>query len=382
MSLRMRARAPTSRDESRTATGQSRWFAPGRVNIIGDHTDYQAGWVLPFAVAEGATVNVEVNDTSRVEVTSTEFGTAPSCAMEELAQGSRGWSAYIDGALVITQDLGIKVGGARISVESDLPSGAGVASSAAVTCATIAAVMQASGQTVEPTDVAVLAQRVENEYLGAGVGYMDPAASMFGRSGYALLIDTRSRTIEPVRCALDEGEVRLLLIDSGVPHATSGAEYAVRVAQCREAASLLGVDALRDISNPDLLTTLGDPVLRARARHVVTENARVLAVADLLRAGRVRDIGTYLTASHASLRDDFDVSTPALELIVNTAMDAGALGARVTGAGFGGAALVLVDNTLTESVRAALSEAFERQGWQPGKIRQVRPSAGARPLAD
>jgi galactokinase len=350
------------------------------VNVIGDHTDYQGGWVLPFAVAAGATVNVEVNNTSRVEVTSREFGTAPSCGVEELQRGPRGWSAYVDGALLLVRDIGVEVGGARVSVESDLPSGAGVASSAAVACATIAALMQASGATVEPTDVAVLAQRVENEYIGAGVGYMDPAASMFGRSGHVLLIDTRSRTVEPVSCALDKDDVRFLLIDSGVPHATSDAEYGVRVAQCQQAALSLGVDYLRDISDPDLLMTLDDAVLRRRARHVVTENARVLAATGLFRAARVREVGAYLTASHASLRDDFDVSTPALELIVNTATDAGALGARVTGAGFGGAALVLTDTSLTASVSRAVSEAFERQGWQLGEVREVKPSAGARPV--
>ena len=376
----MPARAPTGSDESGAGTGQSRWFAPGRVNVIGDHTDYQAGWVLPFAVAQGATVNVDVNDTSRVEVTSREFGTAPACALEELRRGPRGWSAYIDGALVLMHDIGIEVGGVRISIESDVPSGAGVASSAAVTCATIAALVQASGAPVEPANVAALAQRVENEYVGAGVGYMDPAASMFGRSGHALLIDTRSRTVEPARCALEHEHVGFVLIDSGMPHATSGAEYGVRVAQCEQAASLLGVDYLRDVSDPDLLMTLEDPLLRRRARHVVTENARVLAVADLFRAGRVRDVGTYLTASHASLRDNFDVSTPALELIVNTAMDAGALGARVTGAGFGGAALVLADKNLTASVSGAVSEAFERNGWQLGEVREVKPSGGARPV--
>jgi galactokinase len=226
----------------------------------------------------------------------------------------------------------------------------------------------------------VLAQRVENEYVGAGVGYMDPAAAMFGRDDEVLLIDTRTRSIEPLACSLEQHNVLFLLVESGATHATSGTEFAVRVAQCRDAASALSVETLRDVADINVVAGLRDPVLRARARHVVSENARVLAVADLLRAGRVRAIGAHLVASHESLRDDFDVSTTALDTIVETAMDAGALGARVTGAGFGGAALVLVDRAQRETVTEAVERAFGSRGWAPARIRAVTPSGGARPV--
>jgi galactokinase len=350
------------------------------VNLIGDHTDYQLGWVLPFAVAEGATVKVEVNNTSRVEVESTQFGVAPVRGVDDLRHRTNSWSVYVDGAVVLAQDAGIELGGARVSVDSNVPPGSGLASSAAVTCATIAALMEATGMGVDANDVAIMAQRVENEYVRAGVGFMDPAASMFGRAGHVLLVDTRSHSIEPVRCALDEEDLRFLLVDSRITHVTSGAEYALRVAQCRDAAASLSVETLRDVNDPAVLTGIDDPLLRARARHVVTENARVLTVVDLLRAGRLREIGGHLIASHESLRDDFDVSTPALDAIVETSVAAGAIGARVTGAGLGGGALVLVPTTAISAVTEALADAFANRGWAPARIGEVTPSKGARSM--
>ena len=306
----------------------------GPSDVIGDHTDYQAGWVLPLAVAEGATVNVEVNDTSRVEVASRQFGIARARGLQELSLGPSGWSAYVDGALSPRARPALSLVRASPSrATCRLGQASRRLRQSPVPPSPPCCTQLAGGWTGPTSQCWHSGSRTSTSVPVSGTWI--PPLRCSEASVTPCSIDTRSRNIEQVPCALDEDDVRFLLIDSGVTHATSGAEYAVRVAQCQDAASLLRVDSLRDISDPDLLVTLDDPVLRARARHVVTENSRVLAVAALLRDGRVREVGTYLTASHASLRDDFDVSTSALEMIVNTAMDAGALGARVTGAGLG-----------------------------------------------
>jgi galactokinase len=358
-------------------TGRARWFAPGRVNLIGDHTDYQDGWVLPFALERGTTVTVEVNDTSRVVLSSDGFGQAPPLEVGDVVADA-GWWRYVYGALTLLRSLDVALPGASISIESSLPVGVGVASSASITCATIGALMQAVDIPIDRRHVALLAQRVEHEYAGAEVGFMDPAAVMFGRRAHALLIDTRAQTIDPIAFDLDDAGLALLLVESGNTHMTSGAEYATRVAQCRAAAKALSVTRLRDVRDVSEVNRIADPVLRARARHVVTENDRVEQAAALLRSGRLRDVGRLLLASHESLRDDFAASTASLDLIVESAMVAGALGGRVTGAGFGGCSIVLLDRLSEGAVIASLQDAFTRSGRRRPLIRKVAPAGGAR----
>jgi galactokinase len=354
---------------------------PGRVNLIGDHTDYQAGWVLPFALDVGTTVTVEVNDTSRVDVTSDTFGAAHSLEIDDDGVVPA-WSRYVFGAVQLLRERNaVPPCGAVIRIESSLPIGVGLASSASVTCGVIAALMQACGEAIDRVDVARLAQRVEHDYAGAEVGFMDPAAVMFGRRGHALLIDTRALTVEPIACDVDAAGVELLLVDSGEKHATSGADYATRVAQCRAAANALSVDALRDVHAVGDVNRIEDSVVRARARHVITENQRVLEAVELLRSKRVRELGPLLLGSHESLRDDFAASTPTLDLIVETAMEAGALGARVTGAGFGGSVIVLLDRTSAADVTSSLHERCATSGHPTPSIRRVVPADGARTLA-
>ncbi len=363
------------------------WFAPGRVNLIGDHTDYQRGWVLPFAIASGTTVTVEINDTSRLEVQSSRFGTAPAVPIASLAPrtvrsgtvGSRvnNWVAYVEGAVFLLASDGIAIAGAHVQIDSDLAVGAGLASSASLTCATLAALLEATGHDPVPNLVARLAQQVENEYVGAPVGYMDPAAVMHGRAGHALLIDTGSRTVLPITLATTDHHLTMVLVDTGRQHSTTGSAYRERVKQCETAAALLGVAALSDVHDEAELDQIADPLIRKRARHVVTENARVHIVSELLRSGRVREIGSHLTDSHRSLRDDFEVSTPELDVIVESALYEGAMGARVTGAGFGGSALVLVDTDDTAHVMTAVSRAYELRYGAAPVFREVTAAAGA-----
>ena len=358
------------------------WFAPGRVNLIGDHTDHQRGLVLPFAIAAGTTVTVDINDTSRLNITSSLYQREATMTIASLTPHANSWSTYVEGVVFTLGRLGIDIPGARVTIDSDLPAGVGLASSASVTCATLAALLDATGREPEPALVARLAQEVENVYVGAPVGYMDPAAVMYGRVGHALLIDTRSRNVSAIELATAEQRLALVVVDSGHQHATSGFEYRERVRQCEAAADLLGVDCLADVQDPVDLDDIADPLVRKRARHVVTENVRVRAVSELLRSGRIREVGGQLTESHRSLRDDFGVSTPALDVIVESALRAGAFGARVTGAGFGGNALLLVDSEDAAHVTTEVTNDFKRRFGVTPAYREVTAAAGAarRPL--
>jgi galactokinase len=225
--------------------------------------------------------------------------------------------------------------------------------------------------------VARWAQQVENDYIGAPVGYLDPAAVMFSQPDHLLLIDSRSREVSPVRLDLAAAGLTLFLVDSGERHSTSGRIYAERVDQCRASAAALHVASLREVREVADVERLPNRLLRARARHVVTENARVHAVVDLLRLGRVAEIGPHLVASHASLRDDFEVSTPDLDLAVDSALSAGALGARMTGAGMGGCVVVLAERSRAGEVTEQVRGAFVARGRAAPPVVEVRPSAGA-----
>jgi len=351
------------------------------VNVIGDHTDYQLGWVLPCAIGPGVRVTIDLTKTSTVRVWSNLLGTAPDRTLADLAAGPSGWAAYVEGAIAQVLAAQVPLEGVQVTIESDLPVGSGLASSAAVTCATLGALYQAVGVETTPDAIAATAQQVENEYVGAGVGYMDPAAVMFGRAHHALAIDTQARTLEVVPLPIAHHGLELFRVDTQERHRTSGREYRDRVRQCRQAADLLGVASLREVTDPRDLGSIPDPLVRARARHVVSENCRVLEVVALLRAGRVRDIGELMLASHVSLREDFEVSTAALDAVVDTAMRCGALGARVTGAGFGGSALVLADAARAPEITAAIVDDFVRQGRPVPTPSSVQPADGARSLS-
>jgi len=293
------------------------------------------------------------------------------------------WAAYPLAALWVLGEEGYDVGGLDLVVDGDVPIGAGLSSSAALICATMLACDELLGLELGRPEMARLAQRAESEFVGVPVGAMDPSASLLCRQGHALLLDTRSLAAEQIRCSFETADLALLVIDTGVSHQLRDAAYAERRSACEDAAARLGLSALCDLVPGGLDRALGeidDELLRRRVRHVVTENARVLEVAALLRAERTKEVGPLLTASHRSLRDDYEVSSPELDLAVDCALESGALGARMTGAGFGGCAIALVEIGDLEVVIEAVERQFAARGLgRPGSF-VATPSPGAHPV--
>ncbi|MBT2406209.1 MULTISPECIES: galactokinase [unclassified Streptomyces] len=354
------------------------WSAPGRVNFIGEHTDYNGGFVLPIALPHRMRVHARRRDDGMLHIASTAEPLPEVFDVAKLRPGvGGGWSVYAAAMAWALRDAGHRVGGAELLLDGDVPVGAGLSSSAALECAVGKALCGLYGVALTAFETALLAQRAENLFVGVPCGVMDQMASMCCTPGHALLLDTRSLAFAQVPMDLAGAGLRLLVVDTRARHALADGEYAARRRECELAAVLMGADALRDIESVAQLNVLRDPVLRARARHVVTENARVLRTVELVHAHRLWDTGPLLTASHLSLRDDFAVSCSELDLAVQAALDAGALGARMTGGGFGGSAIALVDADEAERVSAAVRRAFAEAGLREPRIFEAVPSAGA-----
>jgi galactokinase len=354
------------------------WASPGRVNLIGEHTDYNEGLVLPLAIDRTARVALGLRRDTAVRCLSLQFPGEMSMALADVAPGRpAGWAAYPLGVLWALSRAGRAVPGVDLIIDSDIPPGAGLGSSAAVEIATALALMELTGQAISSDDLARRCQAGEESIAGAPTGLMDQLAVLEGRSGRALFLDCRSLERELVPFQPADTGARLLVIDTTVAHTTSGHGYRARRNECRQAARDLGVASLRD-ANLDAIDSRLTGVLRRRARHVVTENARVARSAELLREGEVGDIGALLDESHASLRDDFEVSCGELDLAVETARSAGAWGARMTGAGFGGCAIALVPSDQCDAVTVALSGAFAQRGYRAPTVFPVTAAEGAR----
>jgi galactokinase len=278
--------------------------------------------------------------------------------------------------------LGPDAPGADLYLDSDLPTGAGLSSSAALECAVLSALHDLGGLHIPPAELARLAQRAENDYVGMPCGIMDQTASLRCEEGHALFLDTRSGDVEQVPFDVVSEGLSLLVIDSRAPHELVDGEYAARRESCERAATELGVRALRDVTVAELPAALArlDDMTARRARHVVTENARVLDTVALLRAGDLRGIGPLMTASHASLRDDFEVTVAQLDTAVDAALSAGAYGARMTGGGFGGCVIALVDEAAADNVAGAVAKAYAAAGFDPPVAFTAAPSAGAHRL--
>jgi galactokinase len=364
------------------------WLAPGRANLMGEHTDYNDGYVLPFALGQGVTAAAARRagpGKRRLTLCSRQEpeGTV-EIALDGLAPGQvSGWAAYPAGVAWALEAAGHRLPGACVAIDSDLPVGAGLSSSAALECAIALALTELGELTVPRGELVTLTRRAENEFVGVPTGIMDQSASLLCRAGHALLLDCRSLEVAQVPFDPAAAGASLLLINTRARHELTDGEYGRRRAECEEAARRLGIPSLRDLTDPAEADRLADPVLRRRARHVVADNQRVLQVVALLRAasaGTYRDIGRLLAQAHVSLRDDFEVSWPEADAAVAAAAGAGAFGARMIGGGFGGSVLALVPATAGRAVRDAVTEMFAGQGWTAPEFLDAGPAASARRL--
>ncbi|HSN06604.1 MAG TPA: galactokinase, partial [Candidatus Angelobacter sp.] len=303
--------------------------------------------------------------------------------LDSLVPGSPdGWTAYVAGTAWALAAAGVAVPGAELLVDGSVPPGAGLSSSASLECAVAGALLALAGTRLPLRDVALIAQRAENDFVGVPCGVMDQIASTHARAGHVLLLDARTLAVRHIPLDLTGAGLSLLVIDTRVPHRLADSGYAARRSSCEAAARLLGVPALRDVADLDeALDRLDDETLRRRVRHVVTENERVLRVAGLLEAGDVRAVGPVLTESHHSLRDDYGVSCRELDLAVDTALASGALGARMTGGGFGGSAIALVESGVADRVRARIMSAFRAAGLAEPGLLDAEPGDGYGPIS-
>jgi galactokinase len=313
-------------------------FAPGRVNLIGEHTDYNDGLALPFAVRAGVTVRARPLDHPGVQAHAADLGEEDAFDLAE-PPAAEGWRAFVRGAAAELQRAGHPIRGAALEITGDVPQGGGLSSSAALEVALCLALLAVAGAP-EPdrVELARLCSRVENEWVGAQTGLLDQLASLFGEADRAVLIDFRSLDVRTLPLRL-HGH-RLVTLDSGEQHTNAAGGYNERRRECAAACRALGIASLRD-ATLEQADTLAEPLAR-RVRHVITENARVLDAVAALRGSDLPALGRLLNASHTSLRDDYEISTPAVESAVARLRAAGALGARVMGGGFGGHVLGLL----------------------------------------
>ncbi len=361
------------------------WAAPGRVNLIGEHVDYAEGLCLPFAIAERTVVEASRRSDGRVRLSSLAEEGVVEVGLDEVGPGfPQGWAGYAAGVVWALREGGQAVGGLELAVVDTVPPGAGLSSSAALECATALAVDELYGLGLGATregrrELAAACVRAENDVVGAATGGMDQAASLLAMEGHALLIDTRDGATRQVPFAPAGHGLRLLVIDTKVRHRLADGQYGQRRAAVEKAAEVLGLHSLREATERDLERLDGE--LLRRARHVVTEIARVREVVALLDGGRVADIGPLLDASHRSLAHDYEVSCRELDLACDVARASGAFGARMTGGGFGGSAIALVPFSRADDVTRSVRNAFAAQGHRIPDIREAIPSAGAARVA-
>ncbi|MEU6984751.1 galactokinase [Streptomyces sp. NPDC046324] len=365
------------------------WAAPGRVNLIGEYTDFNDGFVMPLALPHTAVAAVSRRHDGVLRVHSADVGGGITRldldALEPLAPLAGGsgasWAAYPAGVLWALREAGHPVTGADIHLASTVPTGAGLSSSAALEVVTALALNDLFGLGLSRPELAVVAQRAENAFVGVPCGVMDQMASACAIEGHALFLDTRDLSYRQVPLDLAAQGLRLLVVDTRVRHALGDGAYAERRAGCEAGARALGVRTLREVPYvqlPDTLARLSEESVRRYVRHVVSDNQRVERTIALLDAGDAAAVGPVLNQGHASLRDDLRVSCPELDLVVEAANAAGALGARMTGGGFGGSAVVLVAQERADSVAAAVGKAFAEAGFTAPRVFPAVPSEGAR----
>ena len=358
------------------------WFGPGRVNLIGEHTDYNDGFVLPFALEKKAVVAAGKRDDDQLVMYSLELKERVEVSLSALTPGTGGWSGYLAGVVWALETSGHAVGATNLVLTSDVPLGAGLSSSAAIECAVVAAMCDLYGLDIEPMDRARIARLAENSYVGAPTGILEQAASTLCQESFGLFLDCRSLESVHVPLPMAEQGFEMLVLDTKTPHSHVDGEYGARRQSCEEAAAILGIPALRDVTDLDeAMSRLDDEVMRKRVRHVVSENSRTLEAYEVARNGRLADLAPLLDASHASMRDDYEITCPTVDLAVETAREAGALGARMTGGGFGGCIIALCHAGEGEGIASAIAQAFARAGHRPPEWFTATPAEGAGRLA-
>jgi galactokinase len=372
----------TSFEDVFNHSAEGEWRAPGRLNLIGEFTDYNDGFVLPMALDATTSASVARRDDDLIRIYSANLeSTGSSPIQAELADlqptGTASWANYALGVAWSLQEDGHRLGGIDVLIDSEVPIGAGLSSSAALECAVGLALRDLFAPSLSRRELALICQRAENRFVGVPSGIMDQTASLCCTQGHAILFDTRSGDIEQLGFDLAASNLKILVIDTLVRHELASSAYADRRSACERAARDIGVAALRDATLADI-SRVKDPVDQKRARHVINEDVRVLVVADLLRAGAVDEVGAVLNAAHRSLRDDFEVSCAELDLAADTAVESGALGARMIGGGFGGCVIALVRPNGLDAVEQALRTAFAREGFHSPRCFTAVPAQGAR----
>ena len=362
----------------RTARWQA--AAPGRVNLIGEHTDYNLGWVLPMAVDRYTAIAAAPGVPGQIRVRSLAMAEERSLSLDQLHTPHRDvWMRYVQGVIAQYDRRGVRCLGLDVAVASSIPPGGGLSSSAALELATAHLLEAVTGKTLTPAERIKASVQAEREMAGVPCGIMDQTVVELAESGQALLLDCADQTARPV--PFDSQAPALLVIQSGVSHALAEGAYAQRRADCEQASELLGVKTLRDVSSNQLARLTEEGILHQRATHVVSENERVRGAVAAIEQGQWDRLGALMTRSHESLRDDYEVSCPELDLLVALATaQRGVYGARMTGGGFGGCVIVLVETDRVEAVADNISGQYgDRIGWTPGCYR-VQAVAGAREI--
>jgi len=359
--------------------------APGRVNLIGEHTDYNDGFVLPMAIDRCTVIAAEPNAARQITLHNNTTGeTATINLRTRVGKGKPAWANYVRGVIAGFQQRKLKIAGFNAVIDSNVPIGGGLSSSAALEVATATLLEAVTGQKLDPIEKAVLCQRAEHKFAGVPCGIMDQFTSVLARENHLLLLDCRLRTAQLV--PVNDPSVAILIINTNVRHKLVDGKYARRRAQCETAARFLGLDALRD-ANMDLLIKSRNglaPVVFRRARHVITENERTLKAARAFIASDWAALGRLMYASHSSLRDDYEVSCAELDAVVEIAkaigFKGGVIGCRMTGAGFGGCAVSLIRTAAAMEVTRRMSEAYEKKNGVQPALFSSRPAAGAKIL--
>jgi galactokinase len=356
--------------------------APGRVNLIGEHTDYNDGFVFPMGIERYTVIAAAPNHSRSIQLFSaTNGGTATIDLTKPLVRGETSWANYVRGVIDGFIKKGQSIPGFDAFLDSNVPMGGGLSSSAALEVATATLLEEATGFKLDPVEKALLAQKAEHDFAGVPCGIMDQFTSVMAKEGHLLLLDCRSRTIELV--PLTDPGITILIINTNVKHELTGGEYAERRGQCEKAASILGVPSLRTATLPMLEAARGrmDDVIFRRARHVITEIERTLQAAQEIRQSHWSQVGKLMYASHLSLRDDFEVSCSELDLVVDIAREigeaGGVYGCRMTGGGFGGCTVALVQSQLSGQITSQIGRAYQEKTKIEPAIFSSRPGQGA-----